>query len=169
MYPGTYQPLQALSILLADLIESPHSDHALESRGLVDATFELYEVDEGIVNHYDNNGRKLSPYGREAWSLLLRTRRKALEQVGKDPHVLLPGTLSMADECICGEESSLQGDIMQEASSVHTAHRGDTGDDDMSIRALFEPAELDMPTMENPGFDWDEWDLRQGNAAGVLA
>lgn len=154
--------------MLADMIESPHSEQALESRGLVDATFELYEVDEGIVDHYDSNGRKLSPYGREAWALLLRTRRKALEQAGKDPHVLLPSISSMTDECICGEESSLQDNFAREGSTAQIPNTGDTTEDDISLRALFEPGDLDMTNMENHSFDWNEWDLRQGNAAGML-
>jgi hypothetical protein len=103
MYPGTYQPFQALSLLLADLLENPHSDEASLSRGFVDATFYLYRIDEGIVSQIDPPRRQLSPSGRSAWSMLARTRKKALEIVGEDHHVLLPSQMISADNCVCGE------------------------------------------------------------------
>lgn len=169
MYPGTYQPLQALSIMLADLMEHPHSDRGGESRGLIDATFELYEVDEGIVDQYSGNSRRLTPYGREAWSLLLRTRRKALEKVGKDPHVLLPNTTLATDTCVCGEESALNDDLIQWRGVTEPTSTEEPLDESPTLAALFAPGDLEVSSTNNPGFDWDEWDLQQGNTFGMLA
>lgn len=103
MYPGTYQPFQALSLLLADLLQHPHSDEASLSRGIVDATFYLYQVDEGVISQIDPPRRQLSSSGRSAWSMLARTRKKALEIIGEDHHVLLPSQMISADNCVCGE------------------------------------------------------------------
>ncbi|ETN37498.1 uncharacterized protein HMPREF1541_07120 [Cyphellophora europaea CBS 101466] len=90
MYPGTYQPLQAMSLLLADLLNFPHSDEAPTSQGLVDAIFDLYQVDQGMITASDPPRRRLSPSGREVWSMLGRLRNKAFEQMDQDPHVVLP-------------------------------------------------------------------------------
>ena len=109
MYPGTYQPLQAVSLLLADLLRHPHSDDASLSRGLIDAVFELYQVDEGIVSENDPPKRQLSPSGRDAWTMLVRTRQRALQLVGMDHHVLFPSNLVASSRCICGEKTSATG------------------------------------------------------------
>ena len=121
MYPGTYQPLQPVSILLADLIEAPApgveagSSSAAPSkrlreisRGLIDQILTLYQMDHGIVDRYQYSvpgstqqiatparvispRRNLSIVGREAWEFLLRTRERVCRRAGEDPHVLWPG------------------------------------------------------------------------------
>lgn len=118
MYPGTYQPLQPLSLILADLIEKPESEEVDTSIGLVDAMFALYQVGEGVTNPGTLPGpsssrtrsnvrrRNLSPAGQEAWSFLVSARRKALLQLGQDPHVLLPVSVDWTtfsqQACVCG-------------------------------------------------------------------
>ena len=160
IYPGIYQPLQALSLLLADLTD-PQSDEAGTSRGLVDATFQLYEVDEGIVSHKSHGDRReLSPFGREAWSMLIRTRRRALEQMGKDPHVLLPNVATSGDICVCCEEVTLNDQLMGTRVKNHP-EIGDLPHED--------PETPQMSDVDVIGFNWDEWDSLLGNATSVLA
>ncbi|KAL1303170.1 hypothetical protein AAFC00_006597 [Neodothiora populina] len=129
MYPGTYQPLQPLSLILADLIEEPKSDEAETSIGLVDAMFALYQVGEGVTSSgsqptpnpsssattassrlrsgTQTRRRFLSRAGQEVWSFLVSARRKALLQLGQDPHVLLPVSVDWSSyaaqpTCVCG-------------------------------------------------------------------
>lgn len=74
MYPGTYQPLQTVALLFADLLQRPWSDEAFLSRGLVHAIFDMYHVDEGILSRNHSSKRNLSRSGKDAWSMLARRR-----------------------------------------------------------------------------------------------
>lgn len=105
MYPGTYQPLQAVSLLIADLLKRPHSNEAESSRGFIDRVFEMYSIDHGIVGQTGSfMKRSLSTEGRSTWRILARARRKALDMVGEDAHILIPNpvTTTTLDHCVCG-------------------------------------------------------------------
>ena len=87
--------------------------------------FAFYRVDEGIVRYEQTTAgdapndfgcanshrrfrkRNLNPAGRNAWLMLIGARRKALEQIGQNPHVLWPTGLTrtksiLQEACICG-------------------------------------------------------------------
>ena len=167
MYPGTYQPLQAMSLLLADLLQYPHSDHAGLSQGLVDSVFDLYQVDHGILTKSNPPHRRLSPSGKAAWKILIRTRRKALEQTGVDHHVLFPSSSVLSNFCICGER------ISHDELGRSSEQQGQ----EQQLLLLPEPA-FDLPEvfqgpLEEPvlpgstDFDWDAWDHALGQAVGI--
>ncbi|KIV88836.1 hypothetical protein PV10_08474 [Exophiala mesophila] len=165
MYPGTYQPLQSMSLLLADLLSSPHSDEASTSQGLVDAIFELYQIDQGVMGTVDAPRRKLSPSGQQAWSMLGRVRRKALEQMDQDPHVAFPSSLASSNTCICGEslvhaclleENEKQEEVIPEEPSIV----GLEPDLEMGLETSVEAADV--------RFDWEDWDAFLGNSAGAM-
>lgn len=167
MYPGTYQPLQAMSLLLADLLNFPHSDEAPTSQGLVDAIFDLYQVDQGMITGTDPPRRKLSPSGREAWSMLGRLRKKALEQMDQDPHVVLPSFIASSHVCVCGER------IAHERLLSGASEHSDMPSWDGPIEAdLGMPPRQDTPLVESEpgqlGFDWEEWDAYLGSATGTM-
>jgi hypothetical protein len=182
MYPGTYQPLQAVSLLLADLLRHPHSDDADLSRGLIDAIFELYQVDEGIVSQNDPPRRQLSPSGRDAWTMLMRTRQKALQQVGMDHHVLFPSNLvTGSSRCICGEKISVDGhDIGVRGSQTGRVQSSvpnqqiAVSDNGMGSQLPHDMQEGEV--QQSPGemlydqvdFDWHEWDNALGPSAGLM-
>lgn len=177
MYPGTYQPLQALALLLADLLENPHSDESATSRGLIDTIFELYEVDRGMISQNDAPQRQLSPWGREAWSMLGRTRKVALEQMGQDSHVLMPLTRSPSGVCICGEIILRGSQQPPEASTTEEIRTHDDADSLPSMVLDTRPAGTDGHSLTTPGgetdpvrsgFDWDEWDAFLGDSAGLM-
>lgn len=162
MYPGAYQPLQQLSLLLADLLDHAYSEEAATSRGLVDAMFAFYQVDEGIVRYYQEGSddtyqahfmagpsaapsflrrpyqkRNLSPAGRNAWMMLVNARRRALTQIGQDPHVLWPTGLTRrrssksepgsqstsAARCVCGGLNDLADETDNTAGNENVARR----------------------------------------------
>ncbi len=98
--------------------------------------------------------------------MLIRTRRKALEQMGKDPHVLLPSGTFGANTCICGLEISVHEQLLQ--APVRRA----PGPPDASPPEdpPSEGAEgADVPGMGEMGFNWDEWDSILGTGTGILA
>lgn len=171
MYPGTYQPLQAVSLLLADLLQYPHSDDASLSRGLIDAVFDLYHVDEGIVSEDDPPKRHLSPSGKDAWMMLARTRRKALEQIGVDHHVLHPSSLVSSDFCVCGEKIALA------ESNEHGSQQHWSRDQSLGVQQITganpydvveEQAALSSGILTQMDFDWRAWDNALGPTEGFL-
>ena len=176
MYPGTYQPLQAVALLLADLLQRPWSDEASLSRGLVDAIFDMYHVDEGMLSRSDPPKRNLSSSGKEAWSMLARTRKKALEHIGQDSHVLLPHPLAKSEFCLCGERIAGQNPspTLGEAQPPHSSHG--------QWRAISASPINSYPIHENPQdlaiahddaigsieFSWLEWDASVGSSTGLM-
>ena len=182
MYPGTYQPLQAVSLLLADLLQHPHSDQAEFSRGLIDGIFELYQVDEGIVSQNDPPKRQLSPFGRDAWTMLVRTRQRTLQQIGMDHHVLFPSRLFYStNTCICGERISVYGyDTGVQATQVGHSSRpreggrtplaGSGADSQLPHNVQESEAEPTPGEMlyDQIDFDWHEWDNALGPSVGLM-
>ena len=173
MYPGTYQPLQPVSLLLADLLQHPHSDDAPLSRGLIDAIFELYRVDEGIVSQNDPPRRQLSPSGREAWAMLVRTRRKALELVGMDHHVLIPSTVISSRFCICGQKIAANNQNELESGEPWGGEPSPGGVQPEGIPRYDIGEEQHEMTpgqmlLGNVDFDWRAWDNALGPSVGLM-
>lgn len=168
MYPGTYQPFQALSLVLADLLHNPHSDEASLSRGFVDATFYLYRIDEGIVSQIDPPRRQLSVSGRSAWSMLARTRKKALEIIGEDHHVLLPSHMISADNCVCGERiaSSKQAPPREDSAGSQAQDNSVLG----STPCTFPEDHLNaVQELFSNEFNWQEFEASMAQEAGFLS
>jgi len=173
MYPGTYQPLQAVSLLLADLLQHPYGDDASLSRGLIDAVFELYQADEGIVSENDPPQRHLSPTGKDAWTMLARTRRRALEQIGVDHHVLYPSSVVSSSICICGEKiahdptHNVEPDDVPGSSQHGSGGGGGGGANPYGVTGdqagILSPAILGQMD-----FDWRAWDNAVGPSVGLL-
>ena len=170
MYPGTYQPLQAVSLLLADLLQRPHSDEAGLSRGLIDATFEMYQVGEGIVSQSDPPRRQLSSSGKYAWSILVRTRKKALDLISQDHHVLLPSHMASSDFCICGQRIARlrAGDQDEDGSQTQWRDMAPSPGNayEMTDRHDLTPTQM---FVVNNDFDWDTWDASVGQLAGLMS
>ncbi|KAK5206792.1 hypothetical protein LTR07_010053 [Exophiala xenobiotica] len=171
MYPGTYQPLQAVSLLLAHTLQHSYSDDASLSRGLIDAIFEFYQVDEGIVSQGEPPRRQLSPSGKDAWTMLVRTRRKALEQIGVDHHVLYPSPFISSGSCICGvrvaAEKPGEPSTQQHWSSGPSA----AGQQEVAVEPLVvneEQPELLSSSLGQMDIDWVAWDNAVGPSIGMM-
>ena len=170
MYPGTYQPLQAVSLLLADLLQRPHSDEASLSRGLIDACFETYQVDEGLVSQSDSPRRQLSSLGKDAWSILVRARKKALDLIDQDHHVLLPSHMASSDFCICGQKIARLRVGDRDNDGSQTQWR-DIAPSPGNAYEMTERHDL-TPTQAfigNNDFDWDTWDASVGQLTGLMS
>ena len=176
MYPGTYQPLQAVALLLADLLRQPWSDEASRSRGLIDAIFEIHHVDEGMLSHSNPPKRNLSSSGKDAWSMLARTRRKALERFGLDSHVLLPDSMPTSDFCLCGEriveQKSSPGTLeeIQPPQSSHAQPRESFASPVHSgpFSEGQDPAVAHGDSLGSIDFNWLEWDASVGSSTGLM-
>jgi hypothetical protein len=170
MYPGTYQPLQAVSLLLADLLQRPYSNEASLSRGLIDATFEMYQVGEGIVSQSDPPRRQLSSSGKYAWSILVRTRKKALDLISQDHHVLLPSHMASSDFCICGQRIARlrTGDRDEDGSQTQWRDMAPSPGNayEMTDRHDLTPTQM---FVVNNDFDWDTWDASVGQLTGLMS
>jgi hypothetical protein len=170
MYPGIYQPLQAMSLLLADLLQRPYSDEASLSRGLIDACFGTYQVDEGVVSQSDSPRRQLSSLGKDAWSMLVRTRKKALDLIGQDHHVLLPSHMASSDFCMCGQRIVRLQVGGRDKDGSQTQWR-DTAPSPRNTYELTEGQDLTpaQMIMGNIDFDWDMWDASVGQLPGFMS
>lgn len=166
MYPGTYQPLSSMSLLLADLLMYPHSEEAATSQGLVDAIFDLYQVDQGMVSGSDPPRRRLSPTGREAWSMLGRVRKRALEQKDQDPHVVLPSFMASSNVCLCGERL-VHEKLLEEGSEPPEMPPWDQEADGNIVNTRLESPQA-VPDQEQMIFNWEEFDAYLGNSAGMM-
>ena len=98
--------------------------------------------------------------------MLVRTRRKALEQMGKDSHVLLPSGAYPGNTCVCGQEIGVHEQLLQ--SQMRMA-----GDPSDALPVEGSPTEAvegsKMPGMGEMGFNWDKWDSLLGHGTGRLA
>ena len=176
MYPGTYQPLQAVALLLADLLQHPWSDEASLSRGLVDAIFDMYHVDEGMVSRSDPPKRNLSTSGKDAWSMLARTRKKALDQIKEDSHVLLPHRLADSDFCLCGERIAKRNPLLKsgETSALQQPHGQwrDSSPSPLNNYTVSEEGHISAMApdnlIESIDFNWLEWDASVGSSMGLM-
>ena len=78
MYPGNYQPLQAVAALLADMLENPSSSETRQSRFLIDSVFSLNQREHGGVAK--DNGRvqprHLTDRDKRAWTMLRKFRHR---------------------------------------------------------------------------------------------
>jgi hypothetical protein len=169
MYPGIYQPLQAVSLLLADLLSHPHSEEASLSRALVDAVFDQYEVDEGLVGRSNSPERRLSPLGRDAWKMLAQTRKKVLEQLGEDHHVLIPSRTPYSDFCICGERFADNQRYNQPEEYTHSELAESIGSPTDPFGTVNNHDISLLPAVATTDFDWQEWDATLGHSLGFVS
>lgn len=171
MYPGTYQPFQALALLLADLLQNPHSDEASLSRGIVDAVFYLYRVDDGSVSQIDPPKRQLSSSGRSAWSMLARTRKKALDVIGDDHHVLLPSEVISADNCVCGEKIARNhhNPVREEEPAAQLLQTRDNPFSVSTPRPYFEDPMTMSGALFSNEFNWQEFEASIAPEAGFMS
>lgn len=161
LYPGLYQPLHASAVLLSDLLRNPHSTEAQQSITVIDKIFSLISPHDGVVS--EDNGvfteRHLSEGGREAWAMLRRLRRKAWENVGRDPNVLWTEVLQesspaagvdvMASQVACHDRNPLAEEL-EAPIDFPAAHS----------ELLFPPEEEGAYILGygSSQFNWLEWD-----------
>jgi hypothetical protein len=99
--------------------------------------------------------------------MLGRIRKKAVEQMDQDPHVMLPSSMLSSNICICGERIVHERLLGDDGEQPETPQWESTMNPDQG------PAERqDTPIGDvGPGqiaFDWDEFDAYLGNSTGIM-
>jgi hypothetical protein len=82
LYPGNYQPLQSVSVLLVDLFNHPSAAETVESRRLLDSAFALIGPD-GRVSASGCEGSTYTSH-QDVWQRLENLRRKVWAKLGLD-------------------------------------------------------------------------------------
>jgi hypothetical protein len=98
LYPGAYQPLQPVAVLLIDLLNNPQSSEASKSRALLEKTFSLLGPEGRITNGTLNvtswsDQRHASAGAKQAWMRLEKLRSKVWQKLGLDHSVLWMRTI----------------------------------------------------------------------------
>ena len=98
LYPGAYQPLQPVAVLLIDLLNNPQSGEALKSRVLLEKTFSLLGPEGRITNGTLSascwpDQRYASVGAKQAWMRLEKLRSKVWQKLGLDHNVLWMRTI----------------------------------------------------------------------------
>ncbi|KAH6663416.1 fungal-specific transcription factor domain-containing protein [Halenospora varia] len=93
LYPGAYQPLQPVAVLLTDLWKNPQSLEASKSRALLEKTFSLLGPEGRITNGASRascwpDQRYTSVGAKQAWMRLEKLRSKVWQKLGLDHRVL---------------------------------------------------------------------------------
>ncbi|KAK5166846.1 uncharacterized protein LTR77_007575 [Saxophila tyrrhenica] len=87
-WPGNHQPLNAIMLLLTDLLDKPNSAHAARSRQAIDLVFALLGPDGGIVAgagaEHTITKRPLLEGGHESWQYLQQFRARVWRNFGLD-------------------------------------------------------------------------------------
>lgn len=93
LYPGAYQPLQPVAVLLIDLLNNPQSEESSKSRSLLEKTFSMLGPEGRLTNGALGvtcwpDRRYASSGARQAWMRLEKLRSKVWQKLGLDHNVL---------------------------------------------------------------------------------
>lgn len=93
LYPGAYQPLQPVAVLLIDLLSNPQSDESPKSRALLEKAFSMlgpggHRMTNGSLPANWSEQRHASRGAKQAWMRLEKLRSKVWQKLGLDHNVL---------------------------------------------------------------------------------
>jgi hypothetical protein len=91
LYPGTYQPLQSICVLLTDLLRNTDSPEANKSREVVEGIFTLLSPEGRITvsgRRESTASRQVSNGARMSWIILDKLRKRVWRVMGLDATVM---------------------------------------------------------------------------------
>lgn len=99
LYPGAYQPLQPVAVLLIDLLNNPQSEESSKSRALLEKAFSMLGPRGRMTNgslrvNCWSDLRYSSGGSRQAWTRLEKLRTKVWQKLGLDHDVLWMRSIS---------------------------------------------------------------------------
>ena len=99
LYPGAYQPLQPVAVLLIDLLNNPTSEESTKSQALLQQTFSMLGPEGRITNgvlsmNCWSDHRYASAGSKQAWMRLEKLRSKVWQKLGLDHNVLWMRSIS---------------------------------------------------------------------------
>ena len=101
--------------------------------------------------------------------MLAQTRKKVLEQLGEDHHVLVPSRVPYSDMCICRERVARNQPRIQPEGGPRQ-EPAENFASPANLSEIIDIHGLSSPTaMSNAGFDWQEWDAAVGASMGFVS
>jgi hypothetical protein len=99
LYPGAYQPLQPVAVLLIDLLNNPKSEESARSRALLEKAFSMLGPGGRMTNgslgvNCWPDQRYASGGSKQAWMRLEKLRSKVWQKLGLDHNVLWMRSIS---------------------------------------------------------------------------
>lgn len=124
LYPGAYQPLQCVTVLLIDLLNAPQSLEASKSQSLLENTFALLGPEGRVTNGTLNvtsfpNQRFTSAGAKQAWMRLEKLRLKVWQKLGLDHSVLWARTIRKTPRQLRSTDATQAGSSVSQT----TAHQ----------------------------------------------
>lgn len=101
--------------------------------------------------------------------MLAQTRKKVLEQLGEDHHVLIPSRIPYLDICICGERFA-QNRRCNQTEEHPRREPAETFASPADISETINIHEVSsLPAVDNADFDWQVWDATVGHSLGFVS
>jgi hypothetical protein len=163
-WPGRYQPLHALMILIREIDQNPRSASATAYRTIVDQALALCSPSGGLTVT-DTNGlvhRQLNDGGSEAWDLITRLRARVWTKCGADPDILP----SREDVLVCAKERAAElmvfDDTPREVDDITTSSEQYSGSQVQSVdhhqSEWLSEEDIIRGGGPTPNIDWAEWE-----------
>ncbi|KFY48492.1 hypothetical protein V495_01306 [Pseudogymnoascus sp. VKM F-4514 (FW-929)] len=152
LYPGAYQPLQCVAVLLIDLLKAPQSLEASKSQALLEHTFSLVGPEGRITNGTLNvaswpNQRYPSAGAKQAWMRLEKLRSKVWQKLGLDHSVLWARTIGKTTQ----QSGSTDTARTRSSISQTTAQQPVPSEQNALLNADF-LFSTDLPNIPSTGF-----------------
>lgn len=122
LYPGAYQPLQCVAVLLIDLLKAPVSPEAAKSQSLLENIFSLLgpegRISSGTLNVTSwPNQRYASAGAKQAWMRLEKLRSKVWQKLGLDHSVLWARTIGKTSQQSYSTDTAQAGSSMGQTTA----------------------------------------------------
>jgi hypothetical protein len=164
-WPGRYQPLHALMILIREIDQNPRGPSVRTYIAIVDQALALCSPSGGLTVT-DRNGlvhRQLNDGGSEAWDLINRLRARVWTKCGADPDILP----SRQEVYICAKERAagliefdvnLREEADNQATSSEQYASAQVQSSQHHQSELFGGEDIIIGGGPTPNIDWTEWE-----------
>ncbi|KFZ07010.1 hypothetical protein V501_06860 [Pseudogymnoascus sp. VKM F-4519 (FW-2642)] len=171
LYPGAYQPLQCVAVMLIDLLKAPVSPEAAKSQSLLENIFSLLgpegRISSGTLNVSSwPNQRYASAGAKQAWMRLEKLRSKVWQKLGLDHSVLWARTIGKTSQQSYSTDTAQAGSSMGQTTAQQPLPPNQN--DFFNSNFLFSSEQQNIPSTEfrAANFDGlDQQDLLQDQTA----
>ncbi|KAF2665066.1 hypothetical protein BT63DRAFT_429017 [Microthyrium microscopicum] len=172
LYPGSYQPLNQVCMLLVDMLRRPDAPEVPQSRLALEPIFQCLGPNGRVFGRNSSSGlgasnRRFSNGARVAWARLEALRRKVWKVLGIDATVMWSATYDNRTNSVytSSPESQLKSDMLASADGFSASNMADLTGLGMSPNSLSQslpsafsngsPGSLDLdPALALDSFSW---------------